>query len=730
MADTTASNSNAQNVGSMTIPDQYAPDPNNKEAFNEWCLQWCRWGAGRWNPMLAPLQQGVGDEDANQILPMGWAENVMLNTTYWLGKQYGNPFMWMFRDLFNNWIPARIIPGSDIYVKLRHIQGNLTKQYQNLDETVYVKGYSNEVLEDMQSEINLGKWKLEYDEAFAMLEEMNLMFTAFGQQRIENPAQLVKLEETAQEGMEEIFTWSVRDFLHRTHFREWLNKSAEYTMPSWFCRAKIEIDDNREIKISLPRPFQCIWDNKEDNALGRDSTYSGEFDMPTATEVISYYKSIGEPFTETEEKEIIALANVGYYGDITAQKLNTGYVNKFTWWTGFNASNAPKTVTKLCFRWQALDKNKRLQWYYAEVIGGKYVKQAKLLPYQSEDRENPKKTHCNVVDFRPDVIYGISVGLVERMRRLQERKDMLEAKGDEWINKTLGQVAIFDSSRFGTAGNKLHDILSELKQNSATAVNGANIDDPNLVRVAKLFENGRIGFTPEDLQMLQIRIDALDRQMQLIASTPEAVLGQPQGEIGKGVFEQTVAQSTYGLLPFYDGRAAWVTEILQRVVDMYRMLYTQDEEKKRLRISPRQYRLVQYSKKWSNADLALYVKQSDAIDEKDMQFLKDFLFNLSQNAQATGVTFADAARALTITTKTELINYYEAQQRKLEQKQMMQEAQQIAVENERLKAQIQSQNEQTAMRERGQTERKAMEIEGKQDTAILEAELAPESAPA
>ena len=697
-------------------PSQYIKYNEDGTINSDYMLEWGRFCAARWNPTLTPLQTGAA-VGAQYPVPLGWAQNAMINTSYWLGRQNNVFYNWMFIDYNNKPISAMLRPGQKIYVRMRNIQGNICEQFDKLDEMVYVKGVSNDVLDSKESDINVGKWKLDLSESFDRLEKLGLVFNSFGETNIQTEQDLVRLEETAQEAMEEIFTWTVVDFLYRIQYKKFIRKSTSYSLPTWYGRAEVYVDDFRNICVKTHRPYQCVWDYSRDDENGDEDTYAAVFDLYTPAELISKYEGTSEPFNATEKQEIMALANTGIYGDITVRTLNAGFLNGFMWWD--NTVNA-KSVAGIDFQVQAIDKDGKLCWIKASLYGNKYIKNIGKLNYQYEKKDNPKKLQPYYIDWRPDIQYGISIGPVERCRHLQERRDMLQAKIDQRINQSLGNVLILDGSQFPDNKQTPH-IVSELKQMGATTINRKNINDSALVQKGNFIDVADLGVDPGELVQLRAEVAAIDAEMEEITSVTNLALGTQRGEVGKGVQERSLAQSTYGLVPVYQSYSDWIEQILQRVIELARDLYTQEAEKRRLRISPRQFRLVQYLKEYSTADLSLWVKRSDMADEAQKQMIWDNLFNLSQNPQVTGITMVDVIKTAQIKTMTGLENYYEAKE--IKNNRLAREAQEaeMAKEKEAQEKQSLAQLANTEMIEKGATERKDKEIEaGLVETIIKE----------
>lgn len=653
--------------------------PKNEDWYKKYAL----FVASKYNHIIPVLGNYI--LGPNEVAER-WASRILLTEAYVKASQNDEFFGFMGRDEVNNPLQTRFVKDITPYTIFKHLWGNMRKNCMSLPKTVYANAVQNEALSDKNLSINMAKMKVDYAAEFQQMQQQGAQFKPMGGEEFESHDEIDECAKTMQDGMSSFFTAAMKDFLYSQKWEEKCGKMAEYLVPSYFSCVELQ-PKGKDIEWTVHRPGQCIWDNTFDDELGRRARYQGFVKNMSVPELLSVREY---NWTEQEKIDIQNYATEIPNNTDTIMQLNnmTG-VNNLVWWGLLSRVPAIAVVRAYFISWD--EDNDCETWYQCDYIGNKWVKNAKKcdnITYNKDGSMNPPLRH-----FIPEMTYGCNSSIIYKMQQISGKITGINAKIDSLIARAKGKVPAFFADKVPPGTTQ----VSLLKQIASGLVflKGAEIDsimgDPDN-KSRGLVEVMDFTASVADIQTLRSEVAYWENKLREMASTPLVQLGTQTEVIGKGVQEATIEQSTFGMLPLYRGFMLHINDILNVAAQMKKNLLTniEDTEKYALQVSPKQFSYFEITKDFSLVDLQIYLDELDQIDEAEKQHIRDIAERQSQ-IPGTWFDALDAAKMMTFSTKTELINYMENRRRtwKAEQAKLAAEQHQAAEQQQALNNQTQ-----------------------------------------
>lgn len=647
-------------------------------------------------------------------VPRRWATEILLNESL-IKSEYDNPlFGFMGRDEHNNALATKFIKEHLPYVIFKHIWGNIRKNCMDLPRTVYANSIYNEALEEKDLSINMAKMKIDHADKFAGMQEMGAEFKPTGAQEFESAEEVDEYSNTMQDAMAEFFTCSTKDFLYSQHWEEKCSKMAEYLIPAYFCRVEL-IPHEKDIEWVVHRPAQCIWDNSFDDELGRRQRIQAVVENCSVPSLLSRKEY---NWSDTEIKEIQNLASeIPNNSDTIIQLNNMSGATNLIWWGMLN--RVPSIAVVKC-RWISWDEENDCEtWYQCDYIGNKFVKNAKKCDNITYNKDGSMNTPF--LDFIPEMTYGINIGIITRMREITGLIEGITAKINSLVARAKGKVPVFFGDKVPTGTTQ----ASLLKQVASGLVflKGTDIDQIQAEAKTSRSLADVLDLTAAvvDIQTFRNEISIWENKLREMASTPLIQLGAQTQIIGKGVQEQTIEQSTVGMIPLYHGFMLYVNQILNVQAQMKKGLISMSEntEKYALQVSKNQYKYFEVTKEFSLPELQIYLSQSDQIDEADKAHIRA-LAERDASIPNSWFNTLDAVELLTMSTKTEMVNYLRYKKKMFDAKQAKLAAEQQAAEAAAQQAQQQTQLQQTEIQTEGTLANTALKQKGDEKYLAME----------
>ncbi len=710
MADTNIDSSDSnlplQDVGIM-------PDDWGVPFTEEWYKKKAIWVTSNYDHWI-PRFQGVNWDYSRNPTTDRWATNIGKWVSYYKATQDNVTFGHFARDVHNNPIDIPIINGQTIYQICKHHEGKLYKTYiENLDENIGVADRTPDVLDERMKILELAK--LGIDLEFAKdYEQLGVDFQPIAGQRFNTYEQAIKyMEESPMEQTERIFTAAAKDFLWSNQWRETFQEVIKNLVINYYNRVFVYAEKGR-IKVRVYRPDMCIWDNWAGNGADqycKKDRFSGVVEPYAITELFTKYS-----FTDKERDELVAMSKkdgANWQIPLWYAATNTTIGNSSRQW--WDMSSRIPTVMVAQTYWRGLKKDGKTQTIYrCDLIGNRYIKNFGEATNVIEDKNNPSDVENVFLDCRPEMYYGSNQGIPERLSNLSDEVDAMEYHSRKLLQRALGKVLFVNRSMLDE-GTTVREVLTDAKTMGVVTHVGSDIDDareryPNneILDIADLTVDG------QGLIATRADINEKKRQMELIASTPEAVMGQQVLQGSNSELQTTMTNASFGVVPMYEAFYLHINHIVQRAVDLSKIVYSQAETEKTLQmgigISKRDFMFVKFIKEYSLKDMRAYIDQRDGLttDEKMRYF--DIVFNYSQNPDS-GVTPDDAFMVLSMNSKREMINYLQAQRRVSEFRKEQQRQQEMAMQQEQAVLQAQTQENVAETQVEGSLEKEAMKTE-------------------
>lgn len=686
------------------------------EKNEDWYLNYARYVAAKYNHIIPQFYPRVVDNDTIQR-PDRWASMVMRAYSYVFAEQINGLYDYMAMDENNNPYPIKLVNSHIIQMLIKHMQGTMQDMINTLPDTVYAKCLDNEFLSYKKNLINLAKLKHEFKFVFEDLVHSGMEFDPIGGKDYETTEELEEtMETTVQHDMEKYFTAWCADWLYKTDYMSWVKQCLRYLVPAYFNRVELYTED-WDIKIKVHKPQNCIWDNGYDDEFGTKRRLLGVIEEYTIPQLKAAYPDLKKEQLEALQAKAKEYQNA-VFNTADSVGLQTGGIIWFS-----NASNVP-VVTVAKTYWVSIGEDGLTTWYRTDLIGNEYPKNMGLVDNLIVD--NYDNLIPPFFDYIPELINGKNKGPVEMAMDIVDRLKGIRAKSDLLINRIKGNIITLFADKFPNGADHL-SILQDIA-NGLLTLEGVDIDDlnPNQNRGNQLFDVKNIGVDIDSYRALSEERIRLESEIKEIFSIPTVALGQQQNVIGKGVQEQTIIASSYGVKPFNDGFAQYINNIVGGACEMRKNLILlsdgSDEQLETLQLTPRQYQIFKVSKDWSLSKLNIYLDSKDIISEQQRAEYRMIFEREAQNPQSfvDAEVVADAIACKTNTQLRALLKYkkkvFEDKQQQARREQEALAAQQAANANQTQEniATIQNQGKlaNTAMKVEGDLEKEALKQDG------------------
>lgn len=689
------------------------PDDWGTPHTEEWFKKKATWILSNYNHWI-PRFVGTNWDTSRNPTTDRWATNIGKWVSYYKQSQDNITLGHFARDVHNNPIDIPIINGTTIFQICRHHEGKLYKTYvENLDRNIGVADRSADTLDERMMVLELAK--LGVDLEFAKdYEQIGVDFQPVAGQRFDSYEQAIRyMEESPMEQVERIFTGVAKDFLWSNGWRETFQKIITNIVVTYYNRVKIYAEKG-QVKIRVYRPDMCVWDNWADDGAdqyGKKDRYGAVLEPYSITELFTKYD-----FNDKDKEDLQNLSK--QYGSVqelpawfATTNLTIGNSDR-TWWN-IN-QRIPSVMVAECY-WRGLKADGKTQTVYrCDLIGNRYIKNFGEAANIIEDDNNPSDCENVFLDCRPEMFYGSNMGMPERLCNLSDEVDALEQKNRLFIARAMGKVLFVNRSKLDD-NTTVREILTDAKTMGVVTYVGSDIDEvrdkypgQEIIDVAELTVDG------QGIVANRAEINEKKRQMELIASTPEAVMGQQTLQGSNSELQSTLVNASYGIVPMYEAFYLHINHIVQRAVDLAKLVQPQFNPKRVLQtgmgLSKRDFMYVELLKPYSLKQLHAYVDQRDGITDQERMRYFDIIFNYSQNPES-GIKADDAFAILSMNSKREVINYTAAKVKIYEFRKEQARQQEMAMKQEQAGIQAQTQQNVAETNVEGTLEKEAIKTE-------------------
>lgn len=669
----------------LTNNSNLKPKDFDVEKNKEWYEQYARWVGTKYNHAI-PLFYNVGevgDDTLNR--PNLWASRTMKLLAYLFAEQNNGVYDYMSLDENNNPLPIKLLNTNIIYTLVKHINGTMASNIATLPDSIFARSLDSDFISYKKTLFNLSKMKIDFNYVFEKAQEQGMEFLPLGDMEFKNEEELRKyLEETVQNKMERFFTAWAKDWLYKTDYTNWVSELFRYLVPTYFNRVELYVE-NWNVKIKVHKPQMCIWDNSFDDENGKKQRFQGvleEYSIP----------ALKTAYPELTTKQLNQLDNLAK--ESTSQFSQVYGTNENIIWYDKNQ----QVVTVLKARWISLDENKESTWYQCDLIGNLFALRYK--PCENMTKTAQGYLGTPFIDFIPDLINGRSRSPIDRSMDLVDRIRAYEGKIDLMVHRIKGAVTTLFADKIPEGMDAIS--LAQDINNGVVVLEGVLGDDySENDKRNYAFKVEQIGIDYNSYQSLRAEVELAKNEIRDIFSIPRVALGSQKGIIGQGVQENSIAQSTFGITPLYDGFGQYLNTIIQAACEMRKNLILiaedTDEMRETLRITKREYDIFELTKDMALVDLNVYLDNKDAITEKQRAEYM-MLFEREISIPNSFVDSEVLAEAMSAQTNTEMRNILRYKKRIWEEKQ-------AAAAKAQQEAQMQqAQMQQAAMQQMTQTQ--------------------------
>jgi len=326
-------------------------------------------------------------------------------------------------------------------------------------------------------------------------------------------------------------------------------------------------------------------------------------------------------------------------------------------------------------------------WYKCTVAGGKYVYDFGPCENQAFDPLDPVNPICPLTVVIPDVMMGQYNSSVSRIKKLQQDIDFYQAKVKEKAVKDYGLNHILDGKALG-----VEDAADMYKDFKGMGIHVKSIEREPGEPVSSTHVQIDQRLDPNVRMYIELSRE-MKKIMQENASVPDAALGTAPAYIGKGVQQQQIGMSNQSLTPFYRTLVLGIQKDIQVGVNMQKIAFyaLNMDETVRSIIGEDGLNFIKLTPEFSLEMLGVYIRIDDMITVEDRRELIGYAMALGQNGV---LGMSDWLKLKTLPTYTDMINYFEGLEQRIQaqQQEMMLAQQQAQFEQAMAAKQMEGQN--------------------------------------
>ncbi len=656
---------NTEQEDTMVLGKPLDTDEKNKGFF----ISYARYIQNFYNPVL-PTNLDFGVTIVNSTkAPLRWVQRYVETWAYIQGIQNDLAIAYMANDESNNPLPSIINEENTLYELYKHLMGSMVKKNMTLSDTIFAKNITSEALEDKNLFLNIRKAKMEMQQIMNQIQidkAKNQSPQADIAIKAETQDQMDKFSvETVQDVASTYFTNYAKDWLWKTGWEKWTKLAFSYLLPAWFVRAELYTEKG-QVKVKIHRPANCIFDTSEDDEFGEREKFQAVLCQYSVPELFQKYPRMYNDVGIRDEVNTIAKGSTADGSTMNMSYLNT-YLNTtgLLWW---QMIRGVPTISVLECAFESTDENGKLCWYECDFIGNKWLENQGKTKNQRFD--NQGKPLPKYIDFIPDMQNGYNRSDFHRMIGLANQIKAIEFKIGLLIVRAKGKIPVFVTSKLAQ-GQDVQSLLQDIAT-GLVVLEGVDIDMLNAAgkdpKFAILLD---FAADAQAIQAFRAEIEVKKNQMRSIASVPLMTLGLQNEGTGKGVQDRTIEQATFGTIPVTYGFTQWVNNVIGGACQIRKgLIYLQKEQsvEESLQVSKDEFGVFEVSKDFTNAQLQIYIDDTDVINETLIARL-DAIFERESQLPGTYLDSAVYAEALTKKTVTQLVNFLNYEKKKFTRKQ-------------------------------------------------------------
>ena len=650
------------------------------QALDKWTdedyIKNLRWMAGMYNNALNNIPVLTTGGAVTAAGTTTYIQEYYTNLTYIYGTQGTQNYAFFVRDMSGNDTQTPMARGLDVFKIFNYLHGQATELIDPLPKTVVASAYSKGAVSARKEMMDFISFQIK-SKVFLKAIEME---SGFGFKVIDKDfqtqEQVDKFFESFQETMEIGYTQMAKDSLYVNDYKIKLPKVFDYMLVGNLGCIRVDYINGKP-HWRIVTPDRAITDYTKALDVHLDDDFAGEVFQMTIPELFSTWE-----FTEEERKNLQSIAQ--NQGGLYSTYYSTYLSNGLYWWS--NQNNVPK-VTIVTGQWRSLQKKE--DGSYEEVlregylIGDIYLRGQKISDDQVNGKKNKHKKRLKYITVTPNLMMGTSISVVGVVKRYQDLKDAFITKMVDMASRAIGRGVIVKGSKLPT-GMRTPEFISQLKQAGVIVVEGDDTDDDDgASKDKRMAETIDLTIDPNISTILSIA-QYFENVISDVLNVPPTLRGQPTGYVSSKMVDNTQVQSSKGLSYLYKNFLLFVKELVEYSVDIYKNKAAEDEEGREhleLLVGDALVEIfnIEEVKRMAMEDFILTLDVDNYAHEQQKTELKNLVLQIATSGAPRKI-LKDYLKLDQLETKTEQINYLEAEIYKDEMAERQAQEQQMAMQ--------------------------------------------------
>jgi len=705
-------------TGILGAPGTNQPQPfvSEEEKFRDggaWIGQMLRWIAFNF------YNYSIRTVFPNSAYNYYHSNNILENFSYYFGEQRNEIFAYAQQLPSGDNIPAPFIAGQQIRNFVDNMMGNSNNMVNPIKNSISAVNLDYYDILDKKMKFDMARMQLKAAPILDALAQKGIQFNGTDKS-YNNAAEIDKDETDHVDDYEDAMIKITRSIYYEQELENQFK--AQDALHQYVGGVSGTIIEYREGKVSHTHvpSYNTIYDYRSKDAWGKEAMLGGCIQFMTPEE-------IRQSCPDLTEQELMEITQMARSNSVVANTFRNNYNmgwNNVRWWgnDGRIAVVIGYFITKRDLRtyrkksslgresihfyedektYQTKEVNdkggfvhkkgkhiKGEDWTW-DVMQGYLIGNRWITNYGYCDYVVRDKTGFPLLPFQffaHNLTNGFSKSIVSRLKPLEAEYDRIMLKIREKMGRDFGKIFILNGQRMG-----ITDAIEVLTDWKTSGVHVSAGDQSIIQRGENDAMAEKLDGGLEDISQYINMLEVIRREMQQTVSISDYALGQQTDTVGKGVQNQSVANSTLGNTSLYEGLMTFWNKKLQYSADLAKQFIKEGVYS--IVISPTQVDLLNVTKDLRSKSIGIYIEANDTINSDNKKFLNQLLFNYSQNAaqmQAEGITLVDALKLMKATTFDEGIEELEAAQKINQQKSQQIQSQQSQAEQQ---AQMQMQQQ-------------------------------------
>lgn len=578
------------------------------------------------------------------------------NLRYIYGVQIPADYNFFLMDARGNNTAVPMMRGLDIKKMYDHIHGQSYKMIDPIPKMIKVSAYSQNAISQKKEMMNYIKMMADKKTFFKLIE----IETGYGFQPIDRDfktqVEVDKYFENFQDAMEIAFMNLAKDACYVNEYQSKLPKAVDHVIVGNLGMIEV-IYRNGRARWNIIPPQCAITDFSKEDDQHLEDDYAGCVQPMSIPELITTYD-----FDETELEELKSIAKSGTASNYWSVYSALGNVNGMNWWNIDN--NVPKAMV-VRGQWKSVER-KGDGWVEvnreAVLIGNRFLRNAKISDDQLYEVKDRSKKRLRFITVTPNIMAGTSMSIVSLLKRFQNLKDAFTTKSIQMASNAIGKSVILRASKLPD-GFRAPEVLSQLKQANVIVIDDDAEDEETSNQ--KLAESIDLTLDPSIGAIMDI-VKYYDFVMADIMNTPAVVRGQLGGYQSAKNVDTSMNNSTMGMTYFYNNIKLFINRVLTYSADLMKYMAPNDQQgQDALALivgdSVTEMLSMDVIKAMEFEDMLLSLDSNDFTTIEDKQRYEAFILQFAPTGQTS---LKDYIMVDKLDSKTEIINYLEAEEYK------------------------------------------------------------------